>query len=86
MMGQQMTAVSIMGYDKLKDEYISLWMDSMSTGWSSSHGKKGADRVIDTEGHDARDARRYPLPPDDSDRNGRQLDHAHVPDHRSQGA
>ena len=50
MMGQQMTRVSIVGYDKLKDEYISLWMDSMSTWWISSRGKKGADGVIELKG------------------------------------
>ena len=50
MMGMPVTGVSIMGYDKLKGEYISLWMDTMSTWWISSRGKKNADGLIELKG------------------------------------
>ena len=50
MEGMPMTGISIVGYDKLKGEYTSLWMDSMSTWWITSRGKKGADGVVEFKG------------------------------------
>ncbi|MFN9786649.1 MAG: DUF1579 family protein [Planctomycetia bacterium] len=50
MEGMPMQGISIVGYDKLKGEYTSLWMDSMSTWWITSRGKRGADGVVDFKG------------------------------------
>lgn len=50
MEGMPMQGISIVGYDKLKGEYTSLWMDSMSTWCITSRGKRGADGVVEFKG------------------------------------
>jgi hypothetical protein len=48
--GMPFEGVHVIGYDKQAEEYISLWMDSMSTWWVTSRGKKAADGSIDLKG------------------------------------
>lgn len=50
MMGMPMECLQILGYDKLKDEYTSLWMDSMSTWWVTSTGKETSDGTVEFKG------------------------------------
>jgi len=49
-MGMPMEGVHILGYDNNKQEYISLWADTMSTWWITSRGKEGADGAIEFKG------------------------------------
>jgi hypothetical protein len=49
-MGMPMQGVSMLGYDNMKGEYISLWMDSFSTWWISARGKASADGTIELKG------------------------------------
>ena len=37
-MGQTFKGINLLGYDKLKEKYVSLWTDSMSTGLMMSEG------------------------------------------------
>lgn len=50
MMGMPMEGMNLLGYDKLKKEYTSLWADSMSTWWVSSRGKESADGSVEMKG------------------------------------
>jgi len=50
MMGTPMEGMNLMGYDKMKGEYTSLWADSMSTWWVTSRGKEQKDGSIDFRG------------------------------------
>ena len=50
MMGMPMEGLQFLGYDNMKEEYISLWADSMSTWWVTSRGKEAADGTIDLKG------------------------------------
>ncbi len=50
MMGMPMQGVTILGYDNLKKEYVSIWMDSMSTWPVSSRGPKNAAGEVETKG------------------------------------
>ncbi len=50
MEGMPFQGMQLLGYDKLTNEYISLWMDSMCTWWMESRGKKDAKGVIDMHG------------------------------------
>ena len=50
MMGMPMEGLQILGYDKMKKEYISFWADSMSTWWVTSRGKAAADGTIEMKG------------------------------------
>ncbi len=50
MMGMKMEGVSLMGYDNMKKEYVSVWMDSMSTWPIFSRGPKNASGDIETKG------------------------------------
>ncbi|TAH38904.1 MAG: DUF1579 domain-containing protein [Planctomycetota bacterium] len=45
-----MEGISILGYDKLKGEYVSIWMDSWSTWPTFASGKAGKDGKIETKG------------------------------------
>jgi hypothetical protein len=49
-MGMPMKGIQIMGYDKLKQEYVSVWLDSMGTWPVSARGKSGADGKIEMRG------------------------------------
>ena len=42
-MGQPMEGLSLDGYDNAKQEYFSLWFDSMGTGFYEARGKASAD-------------------------------------------
>lgn len=42
-MGQPMEGLSIDGYDNAKQEYFSLWFDSMGTGFYEARGQASAD-------------------------------------------
>lgn len=42
-MGQPMEGLSIDGYDNFKQEYFSLWFDSMGTGFYEARGHASAD-------------------------------------------
>jgi hypothetical protein len=42
-MGQPMEGLSIDGYDNAKQEYFSLWFDSMGTGFYEARGRASAD-------------------------------------------
>ena len=42
-MGQPMEGLSIDGFDNAKQEYFSLWFDSMGTGFYEARGKASAD-------------------------------------------
>lgn len=42
-MGQPMEGLSVDGYDNAKQEYFSLWFDSMGTGFYEARGKASAD-------------------------------------------
>lgn len=49
--GQPFDGLGFLGYDKVKKEYVSVWMDSMSTGMSRSAGRYDtAARTIEDEG------------------------------------
>lgn len=50
MMGMAMQGMSIMGYDNLKKEYVSIWMDSMSTWPIFSRGTKNQSGEVETKG------------------------------------
>jgi len=50
MMGMPMEGLQILGFDKGKGEYISLWMDTNSTWWITSRGKKTKDGAIEFKG------------------------------------
>jgi hypothetical protein len=50
LMGMPMKGVHLMGYDKRTGEYITLWMDTMSTWWISQRGKEGPDGAIELRG------------------------------------
>ena len=49
-MGKKFKGVSITGYDKVRKEYQSLWMDSMSTRMTLSSGKENANGAIHFSG------------------------------------
>lgn len=42
-LGQPMEGLSIDGYDNAKQEYFSLWFDTMGTGFYETHGQASAD-------------------------------------------
>ncbi|MBK8167731.1 MAG: DUF1579 domain-containing protein [bacterium] len=42
-MGQPMEGLSVDGYDNMKQEYFSLWFDTMGTGFYEARGKASAD-------------------------------------------
>jgi len=42
-MGQPFAGVSYIGYDNFKSRYVSIWMDSMSTGMTTSTGYQSLD-------------------------------------------
>jgi hypothetical protein len=50
MMGEPMQGIMLLGFDKESGEYISLWMDSMSTWWVEARGKKDAAGKLDQRG------------------------------------
>ena len=50
MMGMPMEGLQILGFDKMKGEYTSIWADSMSTWCVTSRGKQGADGTIEMKG------------------------------------
>jgi len=50
LMGMPMKGVHILGYDNRTQEYITLWMDSMSTWWISQRGKEAADGTLELRG------------------------------------
>ncbi len=54
-MGQPFEGMLIQGYDNLAQEYWTIWIDSMSTGYTLSRGVKISENVIETHGsmHDA---------------------------------
>jgi len=49
-MGMPMDGFHMLGFDKMKNEYLSLWADSMSTWWVTSRGKEGADGKVEMKG------------------------------------
>lgn len=49
-MGMSMDAVMMLGYDRLTEEYYSVYMSNMQTAPSMSRGKMGEDGVIDMRG------------------------------------
>jgi len=50
LMGMPFEGLQINGYDKLKGEYTSLWMDSMSTWAITSRGKADDKGVVELKG------------------------------------
>jgi hypothetical protein len=50
MMGQGFKGMSITGYDNVRKEYQSIWMDSMSTGVTLSSGKENDKGEIHFKG------------------------------------
>ena len=42
-MGKPFDGIGYTGYDKIRKQYVSSWMDTMSTGFMVSTGKAGAD-------------------------------------------
>lgn len=40
--------VAMMGYDNLKGEYVSIWTDTMMTGYSNFIGKMDGDKLVTT--------------------------------------
>lgn len=42
-MGQKFEGVLLLGYDNLKQEYVSIWLDSMSTWPSIARGQRNAE-------------------------------------------
>ncbi|HEX9794689.1 MAG TPA: DUF1579 family protein [Planctomycetota bacterium] len=50
MMGQPFEGVMVLGYDNLAQEYVSVWMDSMSTWPVFSRGKADAKGMINLKG------------------------------------
>jgi hypothetical protein len=50
MMGMPMQGMQLLGFDNLKQEYVSLWADTWSTWWVSSRGKERQDGKIETSG------------------------------------
>jgi hypothetical protein len=50
MLGIPIEGVHILGYDNLKQEYTSLWADSMSTWFVSARGQAGPDGAIEMKG------------------------------------
>lgn len=49
-MGMPFEGMLVQGYDNLSQEYVTVWMDSMSTWPSISRGKARADGVIELGG------------------------------------
>ncbi len=49
-MGQPFAGLGYLGYDKVKKEYVSVWMDSMSTGMFQGSGQYDAATKTLTEG------------------------------------
>lgn len=49
-MGMPMKGMHLLGFDNMKQEYISLWADTMSTWWITARGKAGPDGKIETRG------------------------------------
>ncbi len=54
MEGETFEGISLLGYDNFREEYVSLWIDSMTTGFMLSRGTcDGTGRVITYTGtHD----------------------------------
>lgn len=50
MMGMQFHGIQIIGFDNMSKEYIALWMDSMSTWWVTTRGKKDKDGKLEMKG------------------------------------
>lgn len=49
-MGESFDGILLMGYDNLTQQYWNLWIDSMSTGYSMSHGVESASGDIEMSG------------------------------------
>ena len=47
--GQPFEGLGFLGYDKMKKEYVSIWMDNMSTGIFSGSGQYDAATKTITE-------------------------------------
>lgn len=43
-MGSPFQGIDILGYDNFREQYISLWIDNMSTAFMTARGKYDADR------------------------------------------
>ncbi len=44
--------MSIMGYDNLREEYVTIWIDNWSTGFHIARGEAGENpKVMESEGH-----------------------------------
>jgi hypothetical protein len=50
MMGMPLEAVHLIGFDKNKGEYTTLWADSMSTWWITARGPAKADGTLEVKG------------------------------------
>ena len=48
--GMPFEGYNLLGYDNMRGEYTSVWMDSMSTWWITSSGKKDKDGSINFKG------------------------------------
>jgi len=50
MMGMPVEGINILGFDNLKQEYTSMWADTMGTWWVTARGRKDASGKIDMKG------------------------------------
>jgi hypothetical protein len=48
--GMPMEGFQILGYDNVQKEYVSVWMDTWSTGIHTSAGRANANGVIEMKG------------------------------------
>lgn len=46
MMGQPFEGMALSGYDNIRKQYWTTWMDSMSTGMMVSYGTRTADKLV----------------------------------------
>ena len=49
-MGMPFEGVLLMGYNNMTEEYSSIWMDNMGTGWSPASGVEVSDGVVEMKG------------------------------------